>query len=404
MKTQKTRPQFILFALLLLLSACDKDDGPSSERKILNFKFENLDAGVIATISQNNRTVDFFVPNATDVTALIPIIQISANATISPAAGEPQDFTHPVTYRVISEDRTIADYVVTITKDTKVDFSVNPFTGSLRLIPDSLFSITGTNFGNNHITNGIEIISIKDLKNAVKLPAVAENSNNETLTVLLPKDLKVFEEYKVKVWIGLQSKVLDEIFVAGTRTPIITGVSKSSIAIGETFDISGYYFGQENCVVTIRKDKSSTDFLALKKISATDNLATVILDMNIADGDYFLSISNFYARGFYTETIHISNPPLPTPEITSIDKISYSRGETITLTGKYLGKIGVYPSIVFTSYDIPLRIARQAIPNSNGTQCTYIIPQDFPLGSFHIEVYVDGKMSQMYSQQIEIKL
>lgn len=44
--------------------------------------------------------------NGTNVTALTPTIEVSANAAISPASGEVQNFTDPVTYTVTAQDGT----------------------------------------------------------------------------------------------------------------------------------------------------------------------------------------------------------------------------------------------------------------------------------------------------------
>lgn len=55
------------------------------------------------------------LPTGTDVTALQPTIVVSDLATVSPASGEEQDFTDPVTYTVTAEDETTQEYVVTVT-------------------------------------------------------------------------------------------------------------------------------------------------------------------------------------------------------------------------------------------------------------------------------------------------
>ena len=63
------------------------------------------------------KTIIAMLPAETNVTALVPIITVSPKATINPASGIPQDFTHAKTYIVTAEDGTQAVYTVTVTHD-----------------------------------------------------------------------------------------------------------------------------------------------------------------------------------------------------------------------------------------------------------------------------------------------
>jgi len=68
-----------------------------------------------ATINAVAHTVDIEVAALTDVTALVPTIAVSLNASVSPASLVATDFTNPVTYTVTAEDGTTQDWVVTVT-------------------------------------------------------------------------------------------------------------------------------------------------------------------------------------------------------------------------------------------------------------------------------------------------
>ena len=67
-------------------------------------------AGVNATIDQNARTITAELPARTNLTHLVPTIVCFANKSSTPASGEAQDFTNPVTYTV--DD---ISYIVTLT-------------------------------------------------------------------------------------------------------------------------------------------------------------------------------------------------------------------------------------------------------------------------------------------------
>ncbi len=73
----------------------------NNQAEILSFNIPNQ---VSSTINSTNATVSVVMPYGTDLTNLTPTIEISEDATISPASGIPQDFTNPVIYTVIAQD------------------------------------------------------------------------------------------------------------------------------------------------------------------------------------------------------------------------------------------------------------------------------------------------------------
>ena len=86
-----------------------------NEKNILSFRFDALDdSGVIDQIA---RTISFVLPAETDVTQLVPTIEVSEGATVEPASGVAQDFTNPVTYTVTAHNGTTAVYTVTVVLD-----------------------------------------------------------------------------------------------------------------------------------------------------------------------------------------------------------------------------------------------------------------------------------------------
>ncbi len=83
-----------------------------NEKSILSFRFDALDeSGVIDQIA---RAISFLLPAETDVTQLVPTIEVSEGATVEPASGVAQDFSNPVTYTVTAQNGTTAVYTVTV--------------------------------------------------------------------------------------------------------------------------------------------------------------------------------------------------------------------------------------------------------------------------------------------------
>jgi len=126
------KTKLILVLVLVLLMACNKDDGPQQETKveqegkieksgakqITGFAFRAadntvLESDVIGTIDQPTSVISATVPTGTVVTALTPDMQFSAKATINPEGTA--DFTEVLSYTVTAEDGTTAIYNTTIT-------------------------------------------------------------------------------------------------------------------------------------------------------------------------------------------------------------------------------------------------------------------------------------------------
>lgn len=83
-----------------------------NEKSIVSFRFDALDEdGIIDEVA---RKIGFVLPAGTDVTQLVPTIEVSEGATVEPASGVAQDFTHPVTYTVTAINGTTAVYTVTV--------------------------------------------------------------------------------------------------------------------------------------------------------------------------------------------------------------------------------------------------------------------------------------------------
>ena len=80
------------------------------EARITSFVINDVYTG---TIDQDAKTITVYVPAAVGLTDLVPTIVYSANATITPASGVPQDFTNPVTYTV-KNNSAESTYTVTV--------------------------------------------------------------------------------------------------------------------------------------------------------------------------------------------------------------------------------------------------------------------------------------------------
>lgn len=83
----------------------------SSGIALQHFGFPNLPGGQI-----ENTTIRVTVPYALDVTAIAPVVRLSAGATIVPAPEVARDFSKPQTYTVACKDGTAIIYTVIVNK------------------------------------------------------------------------------------------------------------------------------------------------------------------------------------------------------------------------------------------------------------------------------------------------
>ena len=92
-------------------------EGGSSEKQITSFVFntdnnETLFEDITAIIDEDNKKITAIVTQNTNINALLPTIEISEKAHVSPLGI--QDFSSPITYTVTAEDGSKINYEVTV--------------------------------------------------------------------------------------------------------------------------------------------------------------------------------------------------------------------------------------------------------------------------------------------------
>jgi hypothetical protein len=105
-------------AIILFSFSCIQQDhfGVSPEKKILSFTLENQVGNT--QINQETRTIAITVSAEAQLTSLKAMeISTSTFAKVNPAIGEAKDFTSPVSYTVVAEDGSDAEYTVTVKQE-----------------------------------------------------------------------------------------------------------------------------------------------------------------------------------------------------------------------------------------------------------------------------------------------
>lgn len=114
--------RFIILALVLVvggvfLSSCQKEEPLSSKKEVLSFIFEasknaELDHNILGVISGTSITAT--VPFGTDVSILIPSIEVSPKAQLTPASAGAIDFSSPVSFTVTAEDGSTKEFTAAV--------------------------------------------------------------------------------------------------------------------------------------------------------------------------------------------------------------------------------------------------------------------------------------------------
>jgi len=120
---------------------------PNSASAIISFSLPELIAP--ATINGGVQLVLGRVPYGTDVTTLVPSIEVSPGASIDPVSGIPTDFTNPVTYIVVAENGTTSqDWVAAILVEQNTETDITSFDIPELLAPttidNSLHTVVGS--------------------------------------------------------------------------------------------------------------------------------------------------------------------------------------------------------------------------------------------------------------------
>ncbi len=124
--------------LIVLICACSSDDNSggnnspeeSNEKQITGFAFNTsnnseLDTNVIGTINQDERSISVIVPYGTEITSLIPTIQVSNGASYSPTGA--QNFINSVNYTITAENSTTAVYSVSVDIAPSTEATISSF-------------------------------------------------------------------------------------------------------------------------------------------------------------------------------------------------------------------------------------------------------------------------------------
>jgi hypothetical protein len=284
-------------------------------------------------------------------------------------------------------------YEVTIDIDPTVSFIINEYQGSLKIAQKSVLILEGQNFGDPS-KNKIQLINTLT-DEVTELPAF-DLSTEEFFYVSIPEDFPM-GEYRIKVFVGAESTFMEELFTIVRIKHEVNSVDKTFLNTGEEIVLTGKYFLPAGNIVKL--SKGGPEILCEVITESTTSITAKIPD-DIASDEYLIGvkIGSLTVRHFGS----ISITGVPVPIIASTDKFSYARGETITITGQNLKKIGFATNINFSPFTSGVTQVRSGVAAADGTQVTLVIPGDFTPGTYVLVIEVNGLYSEEYDEVIQI--
>lgn len=229
---KKTLSISLAIVCTFCLFRCDKEEiTKSSAKEIISFKFEALTPIVNGSIDANQKQIALVVPFGTSLTALMPTIEVSGKATISPASGVEQNFTNPVIYTVTAEDGSTQSYAITVSvevpKESAKEITSFKFTS---LIPEVVGTI-------NQAEKKIELIVphgtsltaltpvIQISEKATILPVAGPQNFTNPITYTVTAEDGSTQTYTVIVIVQLPKSSVKEIisFKLTSFNPVVIG-------------------------------------------------------------------------------------------------------------------------------------------------------------------------------------
>lgn len=157
---------FLAIVASFLVTSCSKEE-LSTKSEILSFIFESSKNNQLERNYQgfiDEHFINVNVPYTTDLTNLIPTIEISPRATINPSSGIATNFSNEFMYTVTAENKEISYFYVNVKKD------VAPYVGK--------WSSSSFDYGCGLMKLNLEITAMGDISMEFINIMTGDKSNN----------------------------------------------------------------------------------------------------------------------------------------------------------------------------------------------------------------------------------
>ena len=298
----------------------------STDCSINEFSFNQLNPVVTGTISNTN--IELIVPIGSDIKKLVPHIVISEDATISPESDIETDFSAPVVYTVVSEDKTEQKYTVVVnlekSSENKIlEFKFEDFEPALVGVIDN---------ENNTINVTVPWAEKFDIYSMVPTITLSENATVNPVSGQ-ENNFGIAQTYTVVAENEDARNYTVLVSIEEAPQPTIEPLTIKVYSKGDKISIKGSNFSQ--CEVYL-KNNSNSNIMTLDSETTTEVTFTLPDNSLTPVGESELSI---YIRGeeFKLGTITILPPA---PSISSLSKSNSDDNVIVNIIGANFGESG----------------------------------------------------------------
>jgi hypothetical protein len=284
---------------------CEKEPELSGENKITAFKIGES-VGVINEVAQ---AISVTLPAGNALTGLTPEVTVSADATVTPAAGEVVDLSQPVSYTVTAENGVTRNYVVKAAAEAVLKEI------HIQALPAKTIYVVGESFS----AEGLIVVGL------YSDGATREETAYYLTPLPVPTD-GANDEVEVTVHVGDKTAT----FPVSVKTSALVSISASTVK-------TDYPYGEELDKATIVVTAAYSD--------GTTEIETTGFTVEGYDKDKSGPQAVLVTLNEKTTTVTVTVAELaPTPTLTSIAvtplKTAYTQGDEldpagIVVTGTY---------------------------------------------------------------------
>jgi hypothetical protein len=303
---------FLMMVAVCFLSSCSSElpelkIAKSPQKQLLSFKFIDFNPVAEGDVDTSTRKVKVRVPVGTKVTALIPTVVVSSQASVFPASLIAQNFTKPVIYMVTAADCTKRAFEVTVEVALATDPEITGIETLSAKTTDSFYI-----YGKNLTRTG----AITKFFLTSKLNGKTYDLSNVSLTTT---QAKVQIPYDVPV--GLYSITIDvngrqvkyrslDLKITGTGTQIIV----------DRMTVLAYIRGQDLIITGNNLKATKVQIRFQPQLGSTTQLKDAVINTDGTEIKYKIE-TTFPAPYRWTLTV-------------LLDGVAYALPDLVTITAK----------------------------------------------------------------------
>ncbi|WKV11617.1 DUF5018 domain-containing protein [Marivirga harenae] len=340
---------------------------------MVSFDLEEFTPVVNGTIDEDSKTVSLTLPwNTSDLTALVPTIEISEGATVSPENNSAQDFSFgSVDYTVTAEDGSTQVYEVTVELEEAPDPVFDDLSSST-FRKGELITISGQNFSD---------ISVTFVREGFSSSPSLETESETSFSFTVPNNVS-FEvgTYSLEVYIRNEEFVLGEVDIL-PPPPSISDFTTSNSDDNIIVRINGINFIDGENKVSFIKDNVKNEAYIKEENSSR---IYAVLPPLLETGDYTIAVETNGAEVSATNTINVEANTTTDPIIAGVESLIVKKGQKLVINGKNFGAGS--GSVIIGFMDGWTSTKTKTADRISDSLVELVIPNDLPVETYTIYV------------------